>query len=148
MGLLSGLNRSGHFWAENYVDSTGTQTHRETLIDPADPVPTGDHNFTKSPGLSGAWNVSVDNVTKAVISDFPNDISADHVDVGLETSSDQTTFRSGTISYNLQYQDSTATWLYLDNFAALNSNSLGWVATFNLPTNTSYANPTVFYTHP
>jgi len=147
VGLISGLNRSGHFWAENYVDSTGTQAYRETLIDPADPVPTGDHNFTVGSGASGAWNVSVDNVTKAVISDFSNDTSADHVDVGLETSSDQTSFRSGTISYNLQYQDSTATWLYLDNFAAFNSNSLGWVATFNSPTNTTYANPTVVFTH-
>lgn len=143
-GIIAGLNRVGHFYAENYVDSTGTTQYFEALIDPNAPVPTGDHTFTIAAGSGRVWNVYVDGVSKAAISDFPTMINADYEDNGIEASDDQTTFRSGTLSYGLQYQDSLANWYYWGSATQNDTNTFGWTSTFST-LSAQYNTPTTVF---
>jgi len=145
-GIIAGSYRIGHFYAENYIDSTGSSTYFEALIDPNSPAPTGEHNFTIGAGSSGVWNVLVDGVPKAAISDFQSQINADHEDNGIEADDDQTTFKSGTFSYGLQYQDVTSTWYFWSSATNQDQNTFGWASSFTAPPSNN--SPTTVFSHP
>lgn len=146
VGIISGVDRVGHFYAENYIDSTGSSQYFEALIDGSSPVPTGEHNFTIGAGSSGIWNILVDGVPKEAISDFPTQKSADHEDIGIEASDDQTTFKSSTKSDNLQYQDMNGAWYYWNTSINQDSNTFGWSSAFTAPPSSTY--PVTVFTHP
>jgi len=131
---------------ENYIDSTGSSTYFEALIDPNSPASTGEHNFTIGAGSSGVWNVLVDGVPKAAISDFQSQINADHEDNGIEADDDQTTFKSGTFSYGLQYQDVTSTWYFWSSATNQDQNTFGWASSFTAPPSNN--SPTTVFSHP
>jgi len=86
---------------------------------------------------NGAWNILVDGAPKAAIGDFRAQINADHEDNGIEASNDQTTFKSGTFSYGLQFQDVTSTWYYWDSATNHDLNTFGWASSFAAPPSTT-----------
>jgi len=88
----------------------------------------------------------VDGVSKVAISDFSNKSVADHEDSGIEANVDQATFRSGTSSYNLQYQDPSSTnWFYWASPVNVDANNFGWSSTFSETLNSN--SPTTVFTH-